>query len=452
MSVLQLLDTLLESPGRNDKISILSAHKENTLVKDLMYCALNPMMQFYIKKIPEYDAATNETVYTLQDFVNMLPKFANREVTGNEAIALLSSILSGLSEDDAIVAARVISRDLRCGVAAGTVNKVWPKLIPSYPCLLASGFSEKGLTNIKFPAYSQLKLDGMRANIFYKLAADGTPFIEIRGRSGKEINLLGHLDNAIIKLAQANNPNNNQLVFDCELTMLDNGKVMSRKRGNGILNKAIKGTITDADAQHAHACIWDVIPLEDFEKLHCDIPYKDRFETLTTKAKLLQEDQVVDALSFGLKWHIVDNRVVNTIEEAQEHYAEALAAGEEGIMLKDMFHLWEDKRSKHIIKFKAELECDLKVVGWVEGTGKYSGKLGALVCNSEDGEVIVSVGSGFSDKDRDEITKDIIGSVITVKYNETIVDSKTGVKSLFLPRFIEHRLDKTIADSVAAIK
>jgi ATP-dependent DNA ligase len=113
---------------------------------------------------------------------------------------------------------------------------------------------------------------------------------------------------------------------------------------------------------------------------------------------------------------------------------------------------WEDKRAKHQIKFKGELECDLKVVGYEEGTGKYVGKLGALVCESDDGIIKVKGGSGFNDENRESIKKqDVIGKVVAVKYNARI-RSKHEVESLFLPIFVEIREDKDKADSSGSIK
>ena len=113
---------------------------------------------------------------------------------------------------------------------------------------------------------------------------------------------------------------------------------------------------------------------------------------------------------------------------------------------------WQDKRVKHQIKFKGELECDLKVVGFEPGTGKYVGKLGALICESDDGIIKVKVGSGFNDEDRESIKEqDVIGKVVAVKYNARI-RSKSEDESLFLPIFLEIRQDKTQADSSRSIK
>jgi ATP-dependent DNA ligase len=77
--------------------------------------------------------------------------------------------------------------------------------------------------------------------------------------------------------------------------------------------------------------------------------------------------------------------------------------------------------------------------------------LGALELESEDGRVKVSVGSGFTDDDRMSITESIIGSIITVQYNQ-LIENKNGGISLYLPRFVEIRDDKEVADTLDKIK
>jgi ATP-dependent DNA ligase len=96
---------------------------------------------------------------------------------------------------------------------------------------------------------------------------------------------------------------------------------------------------------------------------------------------------------------------------------------------------------------KAELEADLRVTGFTEGTGKYMGKIGSLVVESADGKVRTSVGTGLSDEQRSlDFVKEFKSKIVSVKYNALISDKKTDTKSLFLPVFIEVRTDKDTAD------
>jgi ATP-dependent DNA ligase len=235
-------------------------------------------------------------------------------------------------------------------------------------------------------------------------------------------------------------------VFDGELMVMMEGdhQFADRQTGNGILNKANKGTITPEQAALVHATVWDVIPYVVFIDGHCGTPYSTRFASLT---KLLEK-----RYSPNKKIHLVSSDIVQTMDEANEKFQEYLSLGLEGIILKDGSGIWENKRAKHQIKFKGELECDLKIVAIEEGTGKYAGMLGAIVCESADGVVKVNVGSGFNDAHRKNLKeKDLVGKVVAVKYNARI-KNKLGDESLFLPIFIEVRDDKDVADTSKEIK
>jgi ATP-dependent DNA ligase len=193
--------------------------------------------------------------------------------------------------------------------------------------------------------------------------------------------------------------------------------------------------------------LWDAIPFTAFQIGKYTTPYNDRFMELIQNIDFLKG---VSAIG-----HLVDivwTKEVNNQYDAQKIFEKFLAEGQEGTILKSKTNIWEDKRSKEQIKFKGELDCDLKVVDWVEGTGKNVGRLGALVCESEDGKIQVNVGSGFTDDERDSIGKDVIGKIVSVKYNARIKDRGDNVERLFLPIFIELRLDKTKADMESKIK
>lgn len=421
--VFDILEDLATNPSRNYKIDKLTEHKDNRVLREVVRLALDPFTQFYIRKIPKYEATGSGCLMQAMD---QLFELSSRIVTGNAAIEHLTQVLTSLSPKNAKVLERIIAKDLKCGVSTATANDVWLGLIVDYPCMLASQYEQKLVDKIQWPAMVQLKLDGMRFNAVVR---DGQ--CEFKSRNGKTIDLLGNLEKEFVQLA-----NGMDVVFDGELIVKDDGGILNRQTGNGILNKAVKGTISDAEAAMVHATIWDHIPYMYFTSGECPTPYKERFARL----------QSADKIS------IVPNFIVENIEEAQAKFKEYYDQGEEGIILKDMHAPWENKRSKSLIKFKGELECDLKIVDVEDGTGKYEGMLGALVCESEDGIIKVKVGSGFNDEDRKKIKKqDVVGKVVAVKYNSRI-RSKHEDESLFLPIFVEIREDKDKADSSGVIK
>ena len=435
MNLNEFFNDLAANSSRNYKIDQLMAHAHDTTLREVVRLALDPFTQFYQRKIPEYTFVGEDSEHqtSLEMALQNLYYLSSREVTGNAAIAHLRAILSGLNPDDAKVIERIIQKDLKCGVQVSTANAVWTGLVSEYPVMLCSQFDQKLVDKIKYPAIVQTKMDGMRFNAIVR---EGK--VEYRSRNGKEIQLLGNLDEDFLAMAGGVD-----CVFDGELLVNDKGVVLDRQTGNGILNKANKGTISDLEARKVRATVWDVIPYIMFTTGECATPYGTRISSLN----MLVEKHKPKKVSVVQSWE------VENYDTAKALFEELLQRGEEGIILKDKSGVWEDKRAKHQIKFKGELECDLEILAVEEGTGKYVGKLGAVVCGSrlKDGKrLTVSVGSGFNDDHRTNlwnIRDQLVGKIVAVKYNMRI-QNKLGEESLFLPIFVEIREDKTVADTL----
>lgn len=441
MEINQIFETLAADSSRNFKINFLYQHSDNELLKRVIFLALDPFTQFYIRKIPKYEQLGNHS-YSLAEAIDDLKLFSSRQLTGNAAIGKLQAMLSVLSVEDAKVIERIIQKDLKCGVSDSTVNAVWPGLIHEYPCMLASGYEQKLIDKIEYPAIAQLKSDGMRFNAIVQGNS-----VEFRTRNGKEIVIseTGFVDSFV----HLRNFYGEDMVFDGELLCMDesNNQYMNRQGGNGILNKAVKGTISAEEVARIRGTVWDAIPLKDFKQDVYKEQYKDRFAKLSNAVSDYKNNSPV---SFFVS--LTPSQKVYSLEEAQELFQQYLAEGQEGIILKSADGIWENKRSKKQIKFKGELECDLKITGIEEGTGKYKGYLGAIICESSDSIVQVRVGSGMTEDQRKTyFTSELIGKIVAVKYNARIKNAK-GEESLFLPIFLEVREDKTEADSSKDIK
>jgi hypothetical protein len=423
---LQTIRKLEATSSRLEKEDILGEHADDLTLKEAFRLALDPKVNFYIKKVPEPDASKGiiqppeiiRLEHALQDLES---KLCSRLLRGHDARDHVAFLLGCLTEDDREVLRRVLGRNLKCGVSEATVEKIWPDLKLSYPCMLVSSLNEK--TKIKFPCVVQTKMDGMRFNAH---VVNGTA--AFYSRAGKELAFEGlPIEGDFQKLPDG--------VYDGELLVTN----CDRKTGNGILTKFQKGTGTPAAGRDIHAKVWDVIPLADFAKGSCSDGYIQRFRILGGSLKAPRPDTITIVRTW---------LEVADMEEAQTIYKVQLARGEEGVIIKDPKGPWEAKRVKHQVKMKAELEADLVVVGYTEGTGKYAGKIGSLLVETEDGEVKTSVGTGLNDEERSMPFSNFSKRIVAVKYNALIEDKKTGQKSLFLPVFVEIRDDKTVADVI----
>lgn len=429
----EIIAMLENTNSKNEKIEILKKHANNGELIKTLKAALDPHVQFYVFQIPEYQHDTlAEQIPSVTVALKQLKRLTTRAVTGNAARELLAKVLSTCPPDVADVVTRVVQKDLRCGVGAKLVNKAIPGLIPEFPCMLCMPYSEKNLERIHFPAIVQTKMDGARTSL---VCVDGT--VHAFTRNGKAIELHGVLDDEVRTLLSATGGKN--YVLDGELLVLDNkGKILPRKKGNGIVNKAVKGTIARQEAENFVFVVWDIIPHADWTNGKSLVPYRDRFEFLVKEIRKHDLEKIM----------LVKSQYVNSREEALQFYLRQITAGEEGAIIKNVDAGWVNKRSPDQVKMKVEEEVDLRVVAINEGTGKNVGKLGALTVETSDSVLRVNVGSGFSDAQRKEFfTEDLIGKIVTVKANGVITSESKKEYSLFLPTFVELREDKNEAES-----
>lgn len=434
--IYEIFGELRESNSRLHKEAVFQKHRDNEIFKRVCYMTYNPMISFYIRKVP-FDwniNNNNENTVPLEDALELMEQLACRKFTGNQAIDMVKEMGESLSPGDAHVLTKIIERDLEIGCSEGTVNKTWNKLIPDYPVMLALPDKEKNRSTIKFPAIAQIKMDGTRINAVVTQYS-----IEYFTRNGR---LASIGNSALSEELSAIWYEIGDFILDGEALCIDSdGEFLDRKTGNGWINRAIKKpeSLTEEQINSFAIVAWDIIDVGEFKAEKSNRPYVERFSLLE---RVIRPD-------FN---HIrsVFSEVVDTWEQAEHFYGLALNSGQEGLIIKNTDLLWENKRPKGCVKMKAELDADLLVTGVQEGTGKYAGMIGSLVCESAgDNKIVVNVGSGMSDADRKKDPSEYIDKIVAVVYNEIIksrVDDKP--RSLFLPIFKEVRLDKDFPDTL----
>jgi hypothetical protein len=424
--ILDILNTLESDSSRNFKINLLKTHKNNFTLRRVMELALDPFVTFYIKNIPDFQYNPRSIDLESLDWaLDQLFCIIKRQVTGHAAIEFLGDILNKISESDGEVIKRVVSKDLRCGVAESTVNTIWPGLVHTFDVCLA----HKDISHIKYPAYAQVKMDGARCHLSF----DGETATAY-SRNGKTFNVHGAFNQPAKVLIEPGE------VWDGEILFFDqSGKILDRKTSNGLANKALKNTLTKQESERAVFVVWDIV---DFTG---QIDYSTRWNRLERR---MERDK-----SGNLPIKLVHSKIVNDHVEGELFYNECIAAGEEGAILKNCNFKWQPKRVKGVGKIKACEEADLIVTGWEKGTGKNHDRIGALICETRDHLLKVNVGSGLSDDFRTQSPENIVGKIVTVTYNQIITsDGKKTTKSLFLPRFKCVRLDKDFANSLKELK
>jgi len=177
--------------------------------------------------------------------------------------------------------------------------------------------------------------------------------------------------------------------------------------------------------------------------------------------EILQNRIDIDKNKFLNKtFKIISGADASLIEKySYAFFNKVLNNGGEGTLVKSGVDGYKPGKPTYQIKKKMEFECELKIVGFKQGTEgtKYENSLGALVCESSDGKVKADP-SGLKEDLRDKIWSnqdDYLNKIITVRCHKISKSKDNDYYSLLHPRFIKFRDDKMEADSyeeIAAIE
>ena len=428
----EIIKQLQETPGSNDKISILKEHTENDVLKWYLRQALCPSISYYFtsKTFPKSNMVGAEE-FTYSAICLLANSLSNREITGNEAKLRVASMLDSLDEEGQELLRMMLLKDIRAGIGVSTVNKVWPGLclqVPYQRCSLPTERTLKHFPDGKL-AIIQLKGDGM-------FAAMKRSTKEMFTRNGSKFPtwLASYLLQYPNKLEDG--------VFEGELLCVRDGKLLPRKEGNGILNSVLQGGELPQGVDIDYH-VWNELTEEHWKAGSTFIDYDSSFNCCGNAVTLLGSSRI----------KLIEHAYFESLEQAMVFNEIQLSKGLEGSVVKTLSHKWKSGTSSECVKLKKTREVDLLWVSSVEGEGRNRGRLGAMVLQSSCGALKVNCGTGFSDAEREMLwdSKPPLPCIVTVAANDVISSKGKEALSLFLPRFIELRCDKDEADSLERI-
>lgn len=428
--------------GKNDKRDLLKAYLTDSTFADVIKLMFEEGKTFNINELPP--PAAEKPAGDTEQIFKALESLAKKNGATEANKQKLSDLCGTGAARDVVLL--ILNKKSDAGFSLKSVVTVAPWLMSSTPYQRCSG--EDKLKNIVYPAYAQKKADGMFSYSGQGIREEfGSPLLT---RKGKRFDVLNKLDKAIDALCvtiERLDPAMVKPTLAGELVVLgSDGKVLDRKTGNGIINKFVKGTGTEAEAKQVRLQVWDAIPLADFFSQISSLEYQERYATLKAAIETLGEQTLIS---------LIDCEVVNSEAEARKFYAKMRAQGEEGAIVKNFAALWRSNTSTDMIKLKHFVQAEFEIVAAVEGKGKYAGKLGALTIKSRDGGILCNVGSGFTDGERSDLEfwEKAVGKIVTLQFESVVQDKNGSVKCLFLPTFIETRFEeKTEADTTEYVE
>jgi DNA ligase-1 len=422
-------------------------HKEKVIEKALMasklgsadaqaflfncYQAYNPFHTYHVKQLPETAGLTGRS-NPWPRFWGLLEALRTRSTSGHAARDMIKSISEEFDSDEwNLVCVPVIRKDLRCGITDKTLNKVLGKTqyrIPVFSCQLAQDSTDRP-AKMKGIKRLEVKLDGVR------VLAVVTPIsVTLYSRNGKEFANFPQIADALMNVANGTVKGGmgpNGVVLDGEIVGESFQKLMRQAHRKN-----------DAQTEGMVYHVFDMIPLREFKEGHCNTRQSRRLEWVKNLQNRFNQTDCLRVMS-GLE---VDLDTAKGHDQMNRYAQDAVKNGFEGIMIKNLDAPYECKRSDFWMKWKPTKSYDLTIIGVEEGTGKNSGRLGALICEGTDHgcDIRVNVGSGLSDQQRDEFWEEkdkVIGQTAEILC-DAITQNQDGGYSLRFPRFLRFRDDK----------
>jgi DNA ligase-1 len=413
--------------GAGTKKTIQAAlTKADSTAQRLIAEALNPYRVFGVRK---YDQPTK---YASSDgdfklFFNVLDSLAAREVTGNAAIAAVTSILSKFTRETSTYLERIFDKDLKAGFSADTVNKIFKNLIPTFEVMLADKCEDQEdfEANITFPCQADFKYDGERT-----IALVTADTITYYSRSGK---IASHVDGLFDDdLRKLHDHVGHDFALDGERFASNFTETMNAKKDGNDKAKA-----------NLRFRAFFFMPLSDWLAQKTKITMRENRKYLGNIISSAKCKKIILSEGREVKDY---HDMINFCNEAIDKH------GVEGLILKDWSspYIWDRKLAW--CKVKRFYDVDCRIVGFYPGRPKsrLANTLGGIevVGFIESGErVEVRVGSGFSDELREEIwnNKDSWeGRTVVIKYQEVSRSKSKEVASLRFPTFERDRDDKVV--------
>lgn len=249
--------------------------------------------------------------------------------------------------------------------------------------MLAHKFADQG-HKIKYPAFVQPKLDGIRCIAILKNGK-----CTLWSRTRKPIRSVPHIIAAIEKLGP-----DVDMTFDGELYNHE-----FKKNFEHIVHLVRQDKKPDPQCTDVQYHIYDLAIDEPFSKRATKLRYlkEGKFDGHVVKVETCQIEDEAEAMTYFERWR---------------------SQGYEGAMVRNADGKYANKRSYDLLKIKDFMDSEYKIVGIEEGRGKLAGHVGAFICKDDRGIEFLAKMSGETSKLKEYFENHKLweGKQLTVKY------------------------------------
>lgn len=426
MKVREVFELIKNTPGSNDKKTILNRYMSPT-IKQIFEDTYSDQM-YYVKK---YDVKT-DSVLTIDDdysiFHNMLNDLSSRKVTGNSAIDLVEKTIGLYCIEDQLILNAIIERNLKIGISGDNFRKIIGDS-KKFEVALAYNLNDvKNVNPCDGTYFASRKLDGCRTICKINNYMKDQEFIQevkFYSRSGKEFTTLSNLVEPIKSFTSMLM---GEWVLDGECCIMEG----ENENFNLLMREITRKNHTIENPKYK---IFDIITIDEFEGRESMGDFEARYNDLIEYYYQSQYEPVVQKHLEVLEQELI------TSQEVFDKWVQLVKDNNwEGFMLRKNAP-YKRGRTKDLIKVKKFQDDEYIVEDVLTGVVSYNENgvkeydaVTALIINHKGTKV--QVGSGLTKDQRLSWYSnpgDIIGKTVTVQYFEETINKKDDSLSLRFP-------------------
>lgn len=390
--VLNIINQISATSGRNDKEDILKEHKDNKQLLDIFKFVYNPFIITGLSAKKMNKDTNLQHSIELNTFEEVI-QYVKLNNTGKDIdIANVHHFIYKHDKEMQDFYKQVFTKNLKIGLTSSTLNKVYGDgFIKDFEVMLAKKY-EDHYHKIKGDFVITKKLDGSRL-----VVVKNNGVVNSFTRQGKPYEGLEEIESDIANLSVDNIVFDGEILADTE----DFADTISKSRSKGS-NKT--GLLF---------YIFDMLPLDEFQA------GKSKDNAVKRKSSL---SELFSKYDLPHCKEVKPLYVGNDLSQVESLMQYATSQKWEGLMI-NLDKPYVCKRSDCILKVKTFKEADVRVLDVIEGTNKNVGKVGSITIQFEhEGNIYeCNCGSGFSDEERVKYWQNpelILGKIVTVGYFE----------------------------------